>query len=49
MSHTEYIIEAGSQHMTTGDIIWASLAVITIGASIYKYVLPRFKKQMKTF
>lgn len=49
MSHTEYIVETVDPSVSITDILWASMAVVTLCASIYTYVLPRFRKPMKTF
>ena len=49
MSHTEYIIDSEASEISAYDILWASASVVAVLAAIYMYVLPRFKKPMKTF
>lgn len=51
MSHTEYIVDKNATTMNYYEIVWASVALLVVGASIYTYILPRFlkKKELKTF
>ena len=51
MSHTEYIVEAGSNTLSAYELGWATIGVIAFAASIYVYVIPyiRKKRELKTF
>ncbi len=49
MSHTEYILDDSSSGLSGYDMAWASMTLVAVAACIYIYVLPRFKKRLKTF
>ena len=50
MSHTEYIVLTEDPSFSWYDVAWGVVAIATVAASMYKYVLPRFrKKTLKTF